>query len=161
MKLILLCFWIWGTSSFSCSVSWGIGLFKSKSLTGVGACSTAFETSFRGRCLLHLLMGLAAGAVVVSCPKTLARRWSMSILSGVLSSGSTPGISESSGQKSFVPPEIQEHAGRWRGIYPRHASNCRTHDSCKNCVGKNPQDPLRVRKQRRDVSWNVVTSIYQ
>ena len=69
MKLIQLCVWIEGTFSFSCSVCWGIGLFKSNSLTGVGACSAAFETSFRGRCLLHLLTGLFAGAVVVLCSK--------------------------------------------------------------------------------------------
>ena len=69
MKLILLCFWMEGTFSFSCSVCWGIGLFKSNSLTGTGACSAAFQSSFRGRYLLHLLTGLAAGAVVVLCPK--------------------------------------------------------------------------------------------
>ena len=68
MKLILLCFWIGGTS-FSCSVCWGIDLFKSNSLTGAVACSAAFETSFRGRCLLHLPTGLTAGAVVVLCAK--------------------------------------------------------------------------------------------
>ena len=106
MKLILLCFWMGGTSSFSCSVSRGIGLFKSNSLTGVGACSAAFETSFRGRCLLHLLTGLAVGAVVVSCPKTPAKRWSLSILSGVLSSGSTPGISMSSGEFIVLPSYV-------------------------------------------------------
>ena len=81
-----------GTSSFSWSLSWGVGLSNSNSLTGVG--STASDGPKERR---FLLRGSAAEAIALSWPKTLARRSSMSILSGVTSSGSTPGTSVLSG----------------------------------------------------------------
>ena len=59
--------------------------------------------------------------------------------------------------KSFVQPEIlKEQAGRWRGIYPRHASNCRTLDSCKTCVGKNPEKTLCERENKEEMSVEML-----
>ncbi|XP_044169888.1 uncharacterized protein LOC114973333 isoform X2 [Acropora millepora] len=59
--------------------------------------------------------------------------------------------------KSFVQPEIlKEQAGRWRGIYPRHASNCRTLDSCKTCVGKNPEKALCECENKEEMSVEML-----
>lgn len=59
--------------------------------------------------------------------------------------------------KSFVQPEIlKEQAGRWRGIYARHASNCRTLDSCKTCVGKNPEKTLCECENKEEMSVEML-----
>ena len=99
MKVILLCLCMSGTSSFSLSLSCGVGLLNSNSFTGVG--SAASDGFLNGR--RRLLTGVVVGTIALSCPKTLARLSSRSILSGVLPSGKIPGTSLSIGDVVVLP----------------------------------------------------------